>query len=615
MPAGARLGPQDRYEIKRFLGKGGFGEAYLALDRQLQRECVIKRPWASDGSSETLQQKLRDRFRHEAQLLVRANTPGDPRIPDIYEYLEESGCLVMKYVVGSSLADLLRLQKRPFPLERALRYALEVCKALVYLHTHGPEPLLHRDIKPDNILLDERERLWLIDFGIGRVLLLPPQAGDAPSQGFGTLGYAPPEQWQGNAVPRSDVYALGATLFNLLTRAPPGMWYASPEQWHDKIPADVIRLLERCLSFEVDARPSVPELAEALTALIEPAARQMPPPPLPLLPPARDLVGRGLELEALAERLERHGAAVLTGMAGMGKTTVATALAHQLAHNRPVFWHSFHEDEPIDPILERLAAFLDHHGQPQLQRARQNQPRLAPELQFDTLVTLLRRRPAVLCCDDVHLVEKDTHIGALLRRLLAEADRGQLQVLIISRHLPTFAPAGTAVPLPGLRREEARALLASHRLSLAEPLADQLLAITEGNAQLLILAIGALLTSDDHRTLIEHLADTRDVATFLLDAIDVHLNDAEREVMCAVAALGDYPGTRDAITKLVKRGDCWRELDELSRRFLLHQRVGPRGAEYGQHAIVQAYYYKRLGTQRKALHQSAAVFYEREERD
>ena len=154
-----------RYQVVRRLGTGGFGDTYLAHDLQLDWPCVLKRLRVkSTWSDEEHRQRLAS-FDHEARLLASLNHPGHPNIPNIYDYLPAQHCLVMKYVAGVSLAEHLERQGR-LPVATALRYAHEVCAALVYMHTHGREPVLHRDIKPANILIDSRGRIWLIDFGL-----------------------------------------------------------------------------------------------------------------------------------------------------------------------------------------------------------------------------------------------------------------------------------------------------------------------------------------------------------------------------------------------------------------------------------------------------------------
>jgi len=213
LPAGTLLGANRRYRIERALGRGGFGQTYLASDLQLKRQCVIKRMLLDPAWSAPEQQLARDNFVREAELLANLATPGHPNIPEIYEYLADSACLVLKYIAGRDLGQLggaLRPTK-------AIEYVRDICSALEYMHSRVP-PVLHRDIKPANILLGDNDRVWLIDFGLSKSTPLQTVGpSGAATMMAGTLGYTPPEQWQNAAVPQSDVYALAATLHTLLT--------------------------------------------------------------------------------------------------------------------------------------------------------------------------------------------------------------------------------------------------------------------------------------------------------------------------------------------------------------------------------------------------------------
>src|SRR5262249_35778243 len=158
--------------------KGGFGEAYLARDVQLDRACVVKRLALNPAWSYTDQDLARANFQREARLLVTLNSPGHPNIPEIYEYLPERQCLVMKYIEGQNLLQLCAERGGHLPEDEALRYVRDTCSALVYMHSCAPEPVLHRDIKPANILLDSADRIWLIDFGLAKVIPVAVMVAD-----------------------------------------------------------------------------------------------------------------------------------------------------------------------------------------------------------------------------------------------------------------------------------------------------------------------------------------------------------------------------------------------------------------------------------------------------
>ena len=212
LPAGTLLGAGQRYRIERALGRGGFGQTYLASDLRLRnRKCVIKRMLVDPAWSAADERTARANFRREADLLAELDEPGHPNIPEIYEYLEDETCLVMKYIEGKSLSE------GGLSLGRILDSVRDICSALEYMHSRVP-PVLHRDIKPANILLGDNDRVWLIDFGLSKSAPLQSVGlSSAATMMAGTLGYTPPEQWQNAAVPQSDVYALAATLHTLLT--------------------------------------------------------------------------------------------------------------------------------------------------------------------------------------------------------------------------------------------------------------------------------------------------------------------------------------------------------------------------------------------------------------
>lgn len=154
-----------RYRVERLLGRGGFGDVYLAHDQQLDRPCVVKRLRLDPSWDHATREQIVQSFVREARLLVTLNSPGHPHIPEIYQYLAPQQCVVIKYIEGQSLAQQLVASNTPFDEQDALGIVRDVCSALVYMHTHTPEPVLHRDIKPDNMLRDRIGRVWLIDFG------------------------------------------------------------------------------------------------------------------------------------------------------------------------------------------------------------------------------------------------------------------------------------------------------------------------------------------------------------------------------------------------------------------------------------------------------------------
>jgi len=213
LPLSADSVLQDRYRIVRQLGRGGMGAVYEALDQRLGITVALKETLSSEPS-------LRRQFEHEARLLAGMHHPALPRVSD--HFVEGNRAfLVMQYIGGVDLAKIISQQPGPFPREQVIAWADQLLDALVYLHTRDRE-VIHRDIKPHNLKLTSTGQIALLDFGLAKA-----QASDASvtsSQAFFgyTRHYAPLEQIQDQRTdPRSDIYALGATLYHLLTGTKP----------------------------------------------------------------------------------------------------------------------------------------------------------------------------------------------------------------------------------------------------------------------------------------------------------------------------------------------------------------------------------------------------------
>jgi len=231
LPVGTSL-QGGRYQVIGQLGQGGMGAVYLARDMELfGRLCVVKqmRPFFATQSE---RRKAEADFKREAEVLTRLNQPGHPRIPEVYGYFVEGldQFLVMKYIEGESLEQRLERLKRPLPETEVIRCAQAVASALVYLHSRRPQPVIHRDIKPANIIIDPEGRIWLVDFGLARAAVSSGarvMMSGGKTVAAGTPGYTPLEQWQMQPTPKSDIYALGATMHHLLTAQDPRDRFAS----------------------------------------------------------------------------------------------------------------------------------------------------------------------------------------------------------------------------------------------------------------------------------------------------------------------------------------------------------------------------------------------------
>ncbi|MCX7789044.1 MAG: serine/threonine protein kinase [Chloroflexaceae bacterium] len=205
--------PGDRigaYEVVRDLGHGSFGAVYEAVDtRNPERRVAIK---------ETFEAPSVRGFQREFEALANLRHPNLPRY---YEMFEADGCgyLVMEFVPGQSLDEILARQKGPLSEQLVVAYAEQLCDLLSYLHSQHP-PIIHRDIKPHNIRVTPEGQVKLVDFGLFKQGV---QRTRKTLHGLGTLEYMPLEQfdWSGGTDQRSDIYSLGATLYHLLTNRYP----------------------------------------------------------------------------------------------------------------------------------------------------------------------------------------------------------------------------------------------------------------------------------------------------------------------------------------------------------------------------------------------------------
>ncbi len=272
------------YRIIRPLGRGGMGAVYLAANtRAFNRLCVIKQVIEYyDPLNPAERTKALQRFEAEARTLASLKHPG---IPDIYAYFSEGGrnYLVMEYIEGHDLAAGLTHERdgqlvrgHPLPLAEAVRYAAQICEVLEYLERHKP-PVIHNDIKPANIIIDRHSgRAVLVDFGTAKTRYVgrqPGRPGRQRSSVYGTVGYAAPELYEGRAEPRSDVYALAATLYHLLTDDDPRKHpFAFPHL--DRLPAPLRDVLRSALEADVQKRPSAAEFRRRLLQVLESVTRK-----------------------------------------------------------------------------------------------------------------------------------------------------------------------------------------------------------------------------------------------------------------------------------------------------------------------------------------------------
>jgi eukaryotic-like serine/threonine-protein kinase len=212
---GSRL-QGGRYLVRSVLGQGGMGAALLATDIRLDGKLVVIKELISDQTNPAQQQEDVRNFKREVATLAHID---HPLIPNVTDHFQEGlrYFMVQEYIEGENLEDRLERTKQSMKEREVLICASEVLDILSYLARQTP-PIVHRDIKPANIIVGSRDRrAHLVDFGIAR----SKEAQSKQTAALGTPGYAPPEQYQGNADPRSDLYALAATLHHLLTNRDP----------------------------------------------------------------------------------------------------------------------------------------------------------------------------------------------------------------------------------------------------------------------------------------------------------------------------------------------------------------------------------------------------------
>ena len=251
-----------RYHIQRVIGQGGMGAVYQAKDVKRQTVCAIKEMSLSMVPAHERQQAIQN-FKIEAKMLWGLNHPNLPAFTGFFSEGQRY-YMVMEYVDGSTLEELLERNGGPFSERRVLGWARQLCDVLEYLHTQNP-PIIFRDMKPGNIMLTRNGRIKLIDFGIARFFR---SSSSQDTQLLGTPGFAPPEQYgRTQTDERSDLYSLAITLFQMLTNtlSESGFGLKDVRLINSQISLSVARALEKAAALNPEERyDSVSEFRRAL---------------------------------------------------------------------------------------------------------------------------------------------------------------------------------------------------------------------------------------------------------------------------------------------------------------------------------------------------------------
>ena len=217
-----------RYRLEKLLKMGGFGAVYRGVDtKQADRAVAIKDMIGNDPQEFAIRLNF---FRREAEILRTLEKV--PIVPRVYDFIHQgqTAHLVMEFIKGKDLLDIMEQNgNKPFPVPLVVEWAKAVCDVLQTMHNQSP-PLIHRDLKPDNIMLLEDQRsIKMIDFGTARDLGRTAKERAAGKTRVYTEGYAPPEQIVGKPEARSDLFALAATLYHLITGKAPEGFYTAKE--------------------------------------------------------------------------------------------------------------------------------------------------------------------------------------------------------------------------------------------------------------------------------------------------------------------------------------------------------------------------------------------------
>ncbi|MBO9367531.1 MAG: PQQ-binding-like beta-propeller repeat protein [Chloroflexi bacterium] len=230
------------------------GSVYRARDMHFPNvpRLVAVKEMINTSPDPLVRQTIVQNFEREANILATLNHPSIPKIYDYFSF-ENRSYLILEYIHGKDLEAIINETPGFLPEEQVLHWAIQLCDVLAYLHNHKPDPIIFRDMKPSNIMINLSGDVVLVDFGIARTF----QVGQKGTM-IGTEGYSPPEQYRGEATPLADIYALGATLHHALTRRDPRLEppFSFSERPIRKINPSVSPELEAVINTALEYEPS-----------------------------------------------------------------------------------------------------------------------------------------------------------------------------------------------------------------------------------------------------------------------------------------------------------------------------------------------------------------------
>lgn len=250
---------QNRYKITGVLNISNTSVVYQARDMRfpnvIRYTAVKEMPFPA--SDYILRDKMLDPFERKANVVAELYHPAIPKIYDYFS-IRSHAYVVMEYINGRDLESVIKAMPAPLPLDVVIKWAIELCDALHYLHLCEPEPIIFRDLKPSHIMVDAQGHIRLIDFGIGRAFQMDDQIVNNEK-------YAPPEQIKGaELMPAADIYALGAVLHRILTDCDLRLPSSNPDTV-----AQLKIIAQSALQYRPEDRyPSMAVLKNALESLL-----------------------------------------------------------------------------------------------------------------------------------------------------------------------------------------------------------------------------------------------------------------------------------------------------------------------------------------------------------